>query len=302
MLGILCSNAQSTNSGNTQGTRNTKSTKKTNKSTTNKNNQSGTNQSGTGTGAGTTGTGTGTGTSGSGNGTTTGSGTGSTGAGSTGTTGTDMGTGSGTTGSGTGTTGAGTGSGTTGAGTTGTGAGTTGSDVGTTGGGQTDTTGQMTSTGRYAAMGVQMGSLHRKDMKFAMMANSSNTMELQLSQMALQKATSPAVKEFARMMVEHHTMAGQEMKQLLSSKGAMIPDSALLSSHRMRIEMMQNMQGTGFDKAYMRIMVDAHEEDVDEYEDETTDARDADIRAFATRMLPILRTHYAHSKDTRKQL
>jgi putative membrane protein len=139
-------------------------------------------------------------------------------------------------------------------------------------------------------------------MKFVVMANSSNTMELQLSQLALQKATHPAVKDFANMMVQHHTMAAKEMKQLLSSKGAMIPDSVFLSRHRSDMEMLQNLQGTAFDKAYMRIMVDAHEEDVDEFEDETTDARDADIRAFASRMMPVLTQHYSRSKEVRKQL
>lgn len=185
-------------------------------------------------------------------------------------------------------------------GTTGDSTGTTGGNTGTTGTGEVS--GQMTSVGRYAAMGVQMGSLHRKDMKFVMEANSSNSMELQLSQIALQKATSPAVKEFAQMMVQHHTMAGQEMKQLLSSKGTAIPDSVMLPAHRMRMEMLQNLQGADFDKAYMRIMVDAHEEDLDEYEDVLDDARDADIRTFANKMLPTLRTHYSHAKDTRKKV
>lgn len=162
--------------------------------------------------------------------------------------------------------------------------------------------GQMTSTGRYSAMGVKQGSLHRKDMKFVMLANSSNMMELELSQMAVQKATNPAVKDFANMMVQHHTQAGQEMKQLLFTKGTMIPDTAMLSRHRTRMDLLQNAQGADFDRAYMRIMVDAHEEDVDEYEDETTDARDADIRAFAKKMLPTLRTHYTRAKEVRKQV
>jgi putative membrane protein len=162
--------------------------------------------------------------------------------------------------------------------------------------------GQLSTTGRYEAMGIQTGSLKRKDVKFTVMANSSNMMELQASQMAAQKATNSAVKDFASMMVQHHTMATQEMKQLLSSKGAMIPDSAMLPMHRIRMEMLQNLQGADFDKAYMRIMVDAHEEDVDEFEDEVTDAADADIRAFASRMLPILTQHYARAKEVRKQL
>jgi putative membrane protein len=257
-----------------------------------------------------TGTGT-TGTTGAGNAGTTGT------TGSTGTTGNNTSTGTtgnnGTMGS-TGTTGTGTsgttgtaGSGTTGSGNMGTsGAGTTGT-TGTTdhsgmNQGSSDMSGSMISTGRYQALGITTGNLHRKDVKFIVMAASSNNLELQLSQMAQQRATSQAVKDFAAMMVQHHTKAGQEMRTMLAGKGASVPDTALLPMHRLQMETVAAAQGAAFDKAYMRIMVDAHEEDVDEYEDETTDARDADIRAFTTRMLPILQTHYAQAKEVRKQV
>ena len=179
---------------------------------------------------------------------------------------------------------------------------TTGTDQHGMNHGNTDMSGTMVSTGRYAAMGVQTGSLHRKDAKFLVLAGSSNTLELQLSKLAQQRATNQAVKDYANMMVEHHTMAAQEMKKLLSSKGAMIPDTALLPMHKLQIETVMAAQGADFDKAYMRIMVDAHEEDVDEFEDEVTDARDADIRAFASRMMPILQTHYSRAKEIRKQV
>ena len=185
----------------------------------------------------------------------------------------------------------------------------TGTDTGTTGNGNTgadqnnaNASGTITYTERYQAMGVTTGNLHRKDAKFMVMAASSNNLELQLSQLAQQKANSRAVRDFAAMMVEHHTMAAQQMKTLLSSKGASVPDTALLPMHRLQMESVTGAQGADFDKAYMRIMVDAHEEDLDEYEDETTDAKDADIRAFTTRMLPILRTHYTRAKEVRNQV
>jgi len=179
---------------------------------------------------------------------------------------------------------------------------TTGTDHNGMNHGNGDMSGTMVSTGRYAAMGVQTGSLHRKDAKFLVLAGSSNTLELQLSKLAQQRATNQAVKDYANMMVEHHTMAAQEMKKLLSSKGAMIPDTALLPMHKLQIETVMAAQGADFDKAYMRIMVDAHEEDVDEFEDEVTDARDADVRAFASRMMPVLQTHYSRAKEIRKQV
>jgi putative membrane protein len=179
-------------------------------------------------------------------------------------------------------------------------AGTTGT-TGTTGN-MGDASGQLTSTGRYQAMGVTMGSLHKKDMKFIMVAHSSTMLEIEASRLALQSASNQAVKDYAQMMIDHHTMSGQEMKQMLSTKGVTIPESAMLDRYRSKLEMLQGLQGADFDKAYMRIMVDAHEEDLDEYEDETTDARDADIRAFTVKMMPILRTHYTKAREIRKQL
>jgi len=163
--------------------------------------------------------------------------------------------------------------------------------------------GQLSSTGRYSAMGIQAGSLHRKDLKFVLVANSSNLLEIQASQLAMERAMNPAVKEYASMMVSHHTMAGQQMKQLLASKGTVIPEQALMKDrHRMQLESISNLRGAEFDRAYMRLMVDAHEEDVDEYEDETTDARDADLRAFTVKMMPTLQQHYSRARELRKQL
>lgn len=277
---------QSTKSTNsTNKNKNTITTTTTTTGTGNTSGNTGTNQTGSGTNQATTNTSTGT--SGS-----TGSGTNRTG--TTGTTGTTSNT---TT---TGTTGSGNNN-TTSGNTTGTNQGNTGTDHAGMNHG-TDAGGQLTSAGRYAAMGVQPGSLHRKDLKFIMLANSSNKLEIEASRLALQNASNTAVKDFARMMVDHHTMAASEMKTMLSSKGAMIPDTVLLPRHRMQMEMLSNLQGAEFDKMYTRIMVDAHEEDVDEFEDEVTDARDADIRAFTAKMLPTLQMHYTRSKELRKQL
>jgi putative membrane protein len=315
-------NTTTTTTGNSGAGQNNTGTNRntTGSSGSNTNSKTGTNRKGTSGNTGTRTTGnTGTGTTGNNTtGTTGNTGTGNTGTGTTGNTGTGN-TGTGTTGNtSTGTTTGNTRSTTTGStDTSGVGnagrTGTTGTS-GTTGNTNTSTTdhtnmsqgtdasGQMTSTGRYSAMGIQPGSLHRKDLKFVVHDRSSNMQEIESTRLALQYASNSAVKDFANMMVEHHTMAVTEMKSLLAGKGAMIPDTTMMPRHRMQMETLSALQGAAFDKMYMRIMVDAHEEDVDEFEDETTDARDADIRAFTTRMLPALQMHYTKAKDLRKQV
>jgi putative membrane protein len=173
----------------------------------------------------------------------------------------------------------------------------------------TTTTGTTTTTGGGGGMAtaedslmmdtrIQAGSLHKKDVKFLVEAASSSRMEIELGQMAQQKGASQQVRDFGAMMVRDHTLATQELKSIVSSKGASLPDT-LMPKHRALMDRLNGLQGAEFDKAYMAVMRDAHENDIDEFEDETKDARDPDVKAFATKQLPVLQGHHQHAKDAK---
>ena len=53
-----------------------------------------------------------------------------------------------------------------------------------------------------------------EDSKFAVMAASGGMMEVQLGELAQQKAASQRVKDFGAMMVRDHTKANDELKNL----------------------------------------------------------------------------------------
>lgn len=145
---------------------------------------------------------------------------------------------------------------------------------------------------------INPGSLHKKDVKFLVEAASSSRMEIELGQLAQQKGTSQEVKDYGAMMVQDHTKATEELKALVSSKGASLPDT-LMPKHRALMDRLSGLEGAEFDKAYMAVMRDAHENDIDEFEDETKDAKDPDVRAFATKQLPVLQGHHQHAKDSK---
>jgi putative membrane protein len=46
----------------------------------------------------------------------------------------------------------------------------------------------------------------------------------------------------------------------------------------------------------MKMMVDDHQEDVDKFEKCSKDGQDADLKAFATKTLPVLRAHLDSAK------
>ena len=108
--------------------------------------------------------------------------------------------------------------------------------------------------------------------------------------MAVTKAASPEVKKFAQMMVDDHTKANTELKELAQKKGVQIP-AETDSSHKSTMEDLRNLVGAEFDKEYVENMYDDHKHDVAEFEDQSENASDPDVKAFAAKTLPVLRKH-----------
>ena len=128
------------------------------------------------------------------------------------------------------------------------------------------------------------------DAKFMTKAASGGMMEVQLGQIAQQKAKDQRVKNFGAMMVRDHTKANDELKALAATKNIALP-TALSDDHQKHVNDMEKMTGADFDKHYISMMVDDHKEDIGDFEKASGSAADADIKAFASKTLPVLRTH-----------
>lgn len=146
--------------------------------------------------------------------------------------------------------------------------------------------------------GTASSALSDDDNKFLMEAASGGMMEVELGQLAQQKAQNAKVKEFGSMMVTDHTKANNELKDLAQQKGATLP-TMMKDEHQKHVKELSEKTGADFDKAYMDMMVDDHKEDVDKFEKCAKDAKDADLKAFATKTLPVLAKHLEVAKTTK---
>lgn len=133
------------------------------------------------------------------------------------------------------------------------------------------------------------------DSKFAVEAASGGMMEVQLGELAQQKASSQRVKDFGAMMVRDHSKANDELKSLAGMKSITLPP-APGEDHMDHIKKLTEKSGKEFDKDYMKMMVDDHQEDVDKFEKCSKDAKDPDLKAFANKTLPVLRAHLDSAK------
>jgi putative membrane protein len=147
----------------------------------------------------------------------------------------------------------------------------------------------------HSSATAQASTVSEEDSKFAVEAASGGMTEIQLGELAQQKASSQKVKDFGAMMVRDHSKMNDELKQLAASKNITLPP-APGEDHMDHIKKLSEKSGKEFDKDYMKMMVDDHKDDIDKFEKCSKDAKDPELQALATKSLPILREHYDAAK------
>ncbi|MDQ6755665.1 MAG: DUF4142 domain-containing protein, partial [Bacteroidota bacterium] len=107
----------------------------------------------------------------------------------------------------------------------------------------TDSTRGNMSASYTAESSTSTGTPDKESADFVMKAVSGGMLEVQLGQLAIQKAKNQRVKNFGNMMVTDHSKANEELKSLASSKNITIP-AALLPDHQKHFDMMKNKSGS----------------------------------------------------------
>jgi putative membrane protein len=147
-----------------------------------------------------------------------------------------------------------------------------------------------------AAQSQQGGTLSAADRQFVTKAAEGGKAEVELGQLAADKASSPEVKKFGQRMVDDHGKANQELQQVASQKGINVPDK-LSSKDEATKARLEKLSGKQFDQAYMHSMVADHTKDVSEFQQASTAAKDPDVRSFAKNTLPTLKNHLKMAKQ-----
>jgi putative membrane protein len=162
-----------------------------------------------------------------------------------------------------------------------------------------DTSSAANSAGNSNSSTASSAPLSKDDSTFIVKAADGGMAEVELGQVAQQNAANDRVKSFGNMMVNDHSGANNELKQIASRKNFNLP-STMSDKHMEHKNDLSKKKGKDFDKAYIKMMVNDHEEDIKEFEKASTNAQDPDIKAFATKTLPTLRMHLDSAKAIRK--
>lgn len=163
--------------------------------------------------------------------------------------------------------------------------------------------------------------IHDSEKDFINHQLSDGTAEIELGKLASERAARADVKRFAQMMVQDHTSAGMELKEI-AAKYNVQPVAQVDEKHKDLMDRLSKLRGADFDREYIDAMVDDHENAVDMLEgrvdsnasltdritnkdsanaqqvvpEASDNAPTAAVNAWAAKTLPTVRHHLDEAK------
>jgi putative membrane protein len=134
------------------------------------------------------------------------------------------------------------------------------------------------------------GQLDSSDRSFLTKSAQGSTLEFATSQLAIQKAQSPQVVQYALQLLQDHADYNRRLTLLARKKGITLPVT-LDQQGQSKLNQLSRLQGRTFDQAYIRESVQANTEDVNDLQRQTQMAQDQDVKTFANGVLPTQRNH-----------
>ena len=135
---------------------------------------------------------------------------------------------------------------------------------------------------------------------FVKAANAGMT-EVQIGEMAQQKATHDNVKSFAAMLIHDHTAVNEEAKSLAAQRNVSLP-AAISEENQKDMDDLAGKKVKDFDKAYINEMIKRHNASIELFEKSGDKINDTEVKTFINNTLPKIRMHLDSAKVILKTL
>jgi putative membrane protein len=128
------------------------------------------------------------------------------------------------------------------------------------------------------------------DRNFVHAAAIGGMSEVELGRLAERESQNSAVREFGQRMVNDHSKANDQLKELAAAAGIPLPN-APDAEHRIMREQLDKVHGVAFDRTYIQGQIIDHQQMVQLLEYEIGSGQDGQLKDFASQLLPIVMQH-----------
>lgn len=137
------------------------------------------------------------------------------------------------------------------------------------------------------------------DKKFVKKAAEGGMAEIAMGKLAQEKGATQAVKEFGQKLVDDHTKADNQLKEVAAKENLEIP-SSMSKKHQKEVNKLSKLSGPEFDKAFIKRAVKDHKKDIQEFQAEAQHGSNPSVREFASNNVPVLEQHLNIAENLRK--
>jgi putative membrane protein len=159
------------------------------------------------------------------------------------------------------------------------------------------TMGGDTSTGMSSAMSADMTPEDRTN--YVKMAGASDLFEIQSSQIALSKAQRAETRQYAQMLITHHTQTTQATMAAAQASGMTPPPPMLMPMQQRMIQQLQSASAASFDRVYLTQQVPAHEMALALHSNYARNGDTPALRTTASTAVPLVQQHLTEARRMR---
>jgi predicted outer membrane protein len=162
---------------------------------------------------------------------------------------------------------------------------------GSTGTGATGMSSQASGQSGTAGATAGGSAMSKADSKGIMSMAMVNMAEIEMGKLAQSKSQNPEVKTYAQQMIDDHTKGLTEVQAVAQAKGVTLP-TELDAKHKAMSNRLAKLSGEKFDREYMKVGgVASHKEAHSMLQKNQKAAKDSDVKALATKMMPVVEQH-----------
>jgi putative membrane protein len=134
---------------------------------------------------------------------------------------------------------------------------------------------------------------------YVKLAGASDLFEIQSSQMALSRGRRTETRQYAQMLVTHHTQTTQATMAAARAAGMNPPPPMLLPMQQQMLDQLRRASVENFDRVYLTQQVPAHEMALALHNNYATNGDTPSLRATAATALPLVRQHLDQARRMR---
>jgi putative membrane protein len=134
------------------------------------------------------------------------------------------------------------------------------------------------------------------DKDFVKNVAESSATEVQLGKLAQDKASSDAVKEFGKRMVEVNTQTGEQLKQAAAALNVAVSSEPPKKAKKAE-EKLTKLSGADFDRTYAKMAADEQKQAVKQFEREAKSGKAPGVRDFAAKNLPAAQERQKQAEE-----